>query len=106
VLDAHPRHGGFHGGVLGLARELRRVDPDDDELAGEAPLEPAQLLHDVLAVHARLREEVEEDDLPAQRGEREGVDADPASGAVELRRAYADTWHEGPHCAGTLPRHP
>jgi hypothetical protein len=74
VLDAHRATGGLHGRVLGLARELRRVDPDDDELAGEPPLEPAQLLHDVLAVHARLREEVEQDDLPAQRGEREGVE--------------------------------
>jgi hypothetical protein len=84
VLDAHAGHRGLHGRVLGLARELRRVDPDHHELAREAALEAAQLLHHVLAVHARLREEVQQDDAAAQGGERQDVHPDPAPGALEL----------------------
>ena len=79
--------------VVGLVRELRRVDADHVEHVGEALLQQAQLVEDVQAVDAAERPEVEQQDAAAEvcQLERPAAGADPAAGAGERRSAYASS---------------
>ena len=93
VLEAHPRRRRLDRRVLALVGELRGVHAEDDEVAREAPLDPAQLLGDVVAVHAARGEEVQQDDVAAQLGEGRAVPTDPTSRPDELGGAHADAVH-------------
>jgi len=66
VLDAVARDGEADRAVIALVGELRRVHRDDVQHIGTAALQLAQLLHDVQAVHAAQRPEVQQHDPAAQ----------------------------------------
>jgi hypothetical protein len=89
VVDAVTLHRGLDGVRVGLVHELRRVDPDRHQHVGEPLLQLTQLVDHVQAVHAAERPEVEQHDLPAQRGEgqRLASGVQPAT-PREFRRPY------------------
>ena len=73
MVDGVPVDGGDDRVVLGLVDELGRVDADRHQDVGVVCLERAQLVEDVQAVDAAEGPEVEQDDLAAQVGQREGA---------------------------------
>ena len=89
VRDLVPFDGVGEGGRVPLVLELRRMDTDDHEHVGVAFLQRAQLVEHVQAVDTAEGEEVQQDDLPSQVGQRErpAAGVEPAA-AVELRCAY------------------
>ena len=65
---------------VGLVDELRRVDPDHDQLVGVLLLHRPQLVEDVQAVHAAERPEVEQHEAAAQVAQRNrAVGVEPAA---------------------------
>lgn len=104
VVHGIPLHGRLDGGRIALVLELRRVDPDEDELVGELALDRPQLVEHVEAVDAAERPEVQDDDPSAQALQRQlsaaGVEPAPPD---ELGGAHPGAGTQG--CRSGLGRH-
>ncbi len=72
VMDAVPLRRRPHVREIVLEREFRGVDADDDEPARAVAVVPGRHMRErAQTVDARVRPEVDQDDLPTQAGDRE-----------------------------------
>ena len=107
IVDSHVIRGPADVVGVPLERELGRVDADDDQALSDVLLvPPADVAERAQPVDARVRPEVDEDDLPAQafRGQRLGVE--PAGRARRSRAGgfRRGAWRRGSR-AGVVAAH-
>ena len=90
MRDPEPRRRVRDARGLAFGDELPAVHADDEQLARESALQLLQVRHDVQAVDAALRPEVEQHDAAAQIGERQRATAgvEPVEAIRERRRAH------------------